>query len=209
MLSIGKYFDCWYLIVAFEYPWKLHILLVSPCASIHVLTSDASLFQSPIRMICSPWCIHSDISLLGSIQNWVLWSFWIFSIDRAYSCWLYSPYALALSVGKYAVIILVTILFFPLNNIHDQRPRFLNSWPVTIDLHDILSTARIAVPLLWNSPLEMVTLLYHILILLVLNHPYLLLYVVVVVVGLATGITKLVHYRVVCSNTPDLGLADP
>ena len=28
-------------------------------------------------------------------------------------------------------------------------------------------------------------------------------------VGLATGIAKFIHYRVVCSNTPDISLADP
>ena len=79
--------------------------------------------------------------------------------------------------GQYAVMILVLVLFPPRSNIHDQHPRFLNSWPVLIALHDTSSTVMIAVPPLLNHPPEMVTLLYPVLILLILNHPSFLLYI--------------------------------
>ena len=152
MPSMGQSFDSWCIIVASEYPCRLNILSVSPCVSIHMFTSDDSLFQSPIRIIFSPWCIHFKISVLRSIQNWVIGSFRIFMISRAFNCWLYAPPALALTVGHYAVMILVLTLFFLFSSIHDQRPRFLNSWPVAINLHDNPSTAMIAVIPLWNDP---------------------------------------------------------
>ena len=54
MPSMGQSFDHWYLIETSEYLRKLHIALVSTCVSIHMFTSDVSLFQSLIRIICSP-----------------------------------------------------------------------------------------------------------------------------------------------------------
>ena len=131
----------------------------------------------PIKMICSHWCIHFDISLLRSIQNWYLGSFWIFIIARDYSFLLYAPPVLALAVEQYVVMILIIIIFFTGNNIHEQRPRFLSSWPVLITLHDTSSTSIIAVPLLCNDSPEMVTLLYPELIVLVLKHVSVLLYI--------------------------------
>ena len=128
-------------------------------------------------MLFTPWCIHFDISILRSIQNWFLGSFWIFMIARAYSCCLYAPPVLALAVGQYAVIIMFLILFFPWSNIYYQRPRLMNSWPVEIALHDTFSTVMIVVPPLWNGSPEMMTQLYPVLIFLVLNHPYVLLYI--------------------------------
>ena len=98
-------------------------------------------------------------------------------IARASSCWLYAPPALSLDVGKYAVMILILVSFTPCSNIHDQRPRLMNSWPVSITLHYTLSTAMVAGPPLLNGQPEMVTLLCPVLILLVLNHPYILLYI--------------------------------
>ena len=174
---MGQSFDRCCVIGASEYPCRLHIVLVCPCVSIHVFTSYASLFQTPIRIIFLPWCIHLYISVLRSIQNWVFGSFWIIMIARASNCWMYDPPVLALTVGKYAVMILVLTLFFPRSSIHDQRTRFLNFWPVAITLHDNSSCAMIAVPPLWNVPSEMVTRLYLVLILLVVNNPSVLLYI--------------------------------
>ena len=99
MLSIGQSFDCWYVIGLFEYLWKFIILLVSPCVFIHVFTPDALILQSPIRMICSPWCIHFEISLLIYIKKNVLGSFWFFVIAIYSICWLYDLPALALVLG--------------------------------------------------------------------------------------------------------------
>ena len=62
MPLIEHSFDRLYVIGSFEYPCILHIILVSTCVSIHVFTSDASLLQSPINMICSP-----DVSILRSL----------------------------------------------------------------------------------------------------------------------------------------------
>ena len=177
MPLLGQSFDCWYVIGEFEYPCRFHILLVSPCVSIHVFTSDASLFQFPIRMICYPWCIHFEISLLRSIQNWVLGSFRIFIIARASNCWLYATPELVLSVWQYAVTIMFLILFFPHSNINEQWTRLLNSLPVPFSLHDTLSNAMIYVPPFWNGPPEMVTQLYPVLIFLVFNHLSFLLYI--------------------------------
>ena len=157
---MGKSCVCWYVIRASEYLCRLHTSLVSPCVSIHVFTSDDSLFQSLIRMICPSWCIHLEISVLRSIQNWVLGPFWIFMTTRASNC-----------------LILVITLFFPCSIIHDKWPRFLNYLPVAITLHDTSSTTMIAVPTLLNGPLEMVTWLYPVLILLVFKHPSVLLYI--------------------------------
>ena len=170
MPLMGKSFDHWYVIGASENPCTFHIVLVRPFVSIHVLTSYDSLFQSPISIVCSPWCIHFEISVLRSIKNWVLGSFWIFMIVRDYNCWLYAPPALELATGDYAVRILVLTLFFPHSSIHDHQIRFLNSWPVAITLHDTSSSTMISVPPLWNGPSEILTLLYPVLILLVLNH---------------------------------------
>ena len=178
---MGKPFDIWYVIGASEYPCRLNIVLLSPCVSIRVFISDASLLQSSIRMICSAWRIHFKISLLISIKNRVLGSFWIFMIMRASSCWLYSPTTLVLTVVKYAVMIFVLILLFHCSNIHYQLPRLLNSWPVAITIHDNSSTAMIAVPPLWNITLG-VNRLYPLRILLILNHPSVLLYILSVMV---------------------------
>ena len=177
MLSIGQYFDSWHVIGAFEYPCRLHIVLVIPCVSIHVFTSNASLLQYSIRMtflfyisiLISLYLDLSKIEFLGS--------FWVFMIEGASSCWIYAPPALALAVGQYAVIIMFLILFFPWSNIYYQRPRLMNSWPVEIALHDTFSTVMIVVPPLWNGSPEMMTQLYPVLIFLVLNHPYVLLYI--------------------------------
>ena len=177
MQSMEKSFYCWYVIGSYDYLCILHILLVGTCVSIHVLTSNASLLQSPKSIICSPWCIHLDISVLRSIQNWLLESFWIFLILMDYSCWLCVPTELSLTVGQYAVMILVITLFFPCISIHGQQTRFLNSWPVVITLHDNSYTSIIDVPLFWNVPSEMVTRLYPVIIHLVFNHPYVLLYI--------------------------------
>ena len=127
-------------------------------------------------MIFSPWCVYFDISFLRSIQKLFLGLFWIFVVARASSCCLYDPPALAPDVGQYYVMVLVLVLLLPHINIHDQQPRFLNSWPVLIALHDTLYTAMISVPLLWNGPPEMVAWLYHVLILLILNYLSVLLY---------------------------------
>ena len=66
-------------------------------------------------------------------------------------------------------MILFPALLFPRSSIHVQQPRFLNSWPITIDLHDTSSTAMMAVPPLLNGPLEVVTWLYLVIILLFLT----------------------------------------
>ena len=152
MPLIGQYFDRWYVIWSFEYLCILHIVLVIPCVSIHMFTYNASIFQSPIRMIYFPWCFQFENSLLISIQNWVIGSFWISMIVRASSCCLYATPALALAVGQYVVMVIVLIFLFPQINIHDQWPRFLNSWHVPIVLHDTSSIAMIAVPPFWNGP---------------------------------------------------------
>ena len=170
-------FDCLYVISASEYPCKSHILLVSPCISIHGLTSKYSLLQSSIRIICYPWCINLEIYVLISFHNWFLGSFWIFLIVRVSNGWMYAPPALALTVGQYAVIFLVLTLFFPHISIHDQWPRFLNSWHIVITLRDNSYTVMMAVYLLWNGPSEVVTWLYPVLIILALNHPSVLLYI--------------------------------
>ena len=177
MPLIGQSFDHWYVIGASENPCTLHIVLVRPFVSIHVLTSDASLFQSHIITVCSPWCIHFKISVLRSIKNWVLGSFWIFMIARDSNCWLYDTPELELTSWDYAVMIMILTLFFLHSSIHDHQLRFLNSWPVAITLHDTSSSTMISVPLLWNSPSEILTLLYPVLILLVLNHLSVLLYI--------------------------------
>ena len=161
---MGQYFDRWYVIGASEYLCRFHIVLVSTCISIHVLTSNASLFQSPIRIIYSPWCIHFEISVLIYIY-WVLESFWIFVIAEDFYCWMYDPPEIELTVGQYAVIILIIKLCFPRSSTHEQRPILLNSRPVVITLHDTSSTTIMAVPPLWNYPSEMVTRLYLVLIL--------------------------------------------
>ena len=129
---MGHSFDHWYVIVKSEYPCISHTILVIPCVWIHVFTSNYLLFRSPMRIICSPWSINFAILVLRFIHNWSLGSFWIFMIVRYYSCWVYALPALALSVDKYAAKILVLILFFPLRNIHDHQPTFLNSWPVVL-----------------------------------------------------------------------------
>ena len=69
-------------------------------------------------------------------------------IARAYSCWLYDLTALVFTMGQYAVMIMVLILFLPCSNIHEQQPRFLNYRPIAVALHVNFSTAMIAVPLL-------------------------------------------------------------
>ena len=148
---MGQSFDCWYVIRASEYPCRLHIVLVSPCVSIHLFTSNDSLFHYPINIICSPWCIYVEISVLRSIQNRVLGPFWIFIIARAFNCWLYVPPVLDLTVGRYVVMIPERKIYFHRSIIHDQRPRFLNSWLVSITLRDTSSTAMIAVPQFWNG----------------------------------------------------------
>ena len=167
MPPMGQSYDHWYVIVAYEYPCRSYIVLVSPCFSIHVFTYDASLLHSTIRIICSPWCIHFDIYMLRSIKNWFFGSFWIFMILRASNYWLYAPPALLLTVCKYAVMIPVVTFLFPQNSIHDQQRRFKNSWPIEIARHDTSSTFMMAVPPLWNVPSEVVTRLYPVLILLV------------------------------------------
>ena len=91
--------------------------------------------------------------------------------------WLCAPPALAITVGKYLVMIIVLALLSPCGIIHDQQPRFLNSLLVTVTLNDISSTAMIAVPQLWNVPSEMLTRLYPVLILLVFNHTSVLFYI--------------------------------
>ena len=70
---------------------------------------------------------------------------------------MYAPPVLALTLRHYAVMILVITLFYRKNSIHEQRPRFRNSFPIDIDLHDTLSTAIMAVPLILNGPSEVVT----------------------------------------------------
>ena len=92
---------------------------------------------------------------------------------------MYAPPVLALTLRHYAVMILVITLFYRKNSIHEQRPRFRNSFPIDIDLHDTLSTAIMAVPLILNGPSEVVTRLYLVLIFLGLNYPYFLLYILV------------------------------
>ena len=144
--------DSWYGIGASEYLCRFYTVLAIPCISIHVFTPDASLLQSHIRIICSPWCIHFEISVLRSIQNWVLGSFWIPVIAEASNCWLYAPPAIVITIGKCAVMILVLILFFYCSSIHYQRPRFLNSWPFKINMHDTSSTTMISVSPLLNGP---------------------------------------------------------
>ena len=84
----------------------------------------------------SPRCIHFDISKFRSIQNWVLRSFWILIIVMASNCCLYAPIAIAITIGKYVVIIMVLAFFSPHRSIHEQQPRFLNSLPVAVALHD-------------------------------------------------------------------------
>ena len=143
MPLIGQSYHCWYVIGEFEYPCRLHIVLVSPCVFIHVFTSNASLFHTPIRIIYSPWCIHFEISLLIFIKNWVLGSFWILMITRDSSSWIYDPLAISITVDKYVVMIMVLIFFFPCSNIHDQQCRLLNYQPIVIALHDTFSTAMI------------------------------------------------------------------
>ena len=140
-------------------------------------TSNVSPIHSSIKIICSPWCIHFEISVLRSIHNLILVSFWIFISVRASNCWVYALPALALTVGHYTVIIMVLTLSFPLSSIHEQRPRFLKSWPIAIDLRDTSCTSMMAVPPLLNGPSEVVIRLYPVLILLVLNHPLFLLYI--------------------------------
>ena len=173
---MGQYFDFLYLIISYDYLCISHIVLVSPFVFFHVYTSDASLLHSPIIIMCSPWCIHFKVSVLRSIHNWVLGSFWIFIIVRNSNCWMYDPLELVLTVGNCALMILVNTLFFPRNSIHDQQFRFLNSWHIVIALCDTSSTAIMAVPPLWNGPSEVVTRLYPVIILLVFNHPSALLY---------------------------------
>ena len=176
-MLMGQSFDCWCVIRESEYPCRLHILWVSPWVSIHMFTSNTSLLQSPIRIICSPWCIHFNIAVLRSIKNWVLGSIWIFMITKAYNFCPYDPPALAFTAGQYVVMILVLTLLLPWSIIHDQLPRLFNSWPVTTTLHDTSSTATMDVTPLWNDPPEVVTWLYPVLSLLVLNHPPVLLYI--------------------------------
>ena len=163
---MGQYFDCWYVIRSSKYMFILNIVLVSPCVSIHVFTSDASLFQSLIGIICSHWFIHFEISVWRSIQNLVIGSFLIFMIDKACNFCLYAPHALTLTVDQYAVGILVLSLLFLCSSIHGQQPRFMNSWPVAITLHYISSMAMISVSPILNVPLYMVTWLYLVLTLL-------------------------------------------
>ena len=74
-------------------------------------------------------------------------------------------------VGIIIIIIIISI------NIHDKLPRFLNSWPIAIYLHDVSSTSILAVPKPWNGQREVVTQVYPVLVLLVLNHPSVLLYI--------------------------------
>ena len=74
------------------------------------------------------------------------------------------------------MILFITLLFNH-NSIHDQPPRLPNSWIILITLHDTSSTAMMAVSPLLSDPPELGTRLYPLLILLVLNHPYVLLYI--------------------------------
>ena len=153
----GAVFDSWYVIGASDYLCRFHIIFVSPCVSTHVFTFDASLFHPHIRIICSPWCIYFKIHMLRYIQNCVLGLFWILMFARDYNCWLYAPSALVLTIGQYAVMILVLIFLCPCNSIHDQISRFRNYWPIVIALHNASPTATMAVPPLWNGSLEVVT----------------------------------------------------
>ena len=149
---MGQYFDCWYVIGASVYLCRSHIVLVSPCVSIQMFTSNASLFQSYIRTIFPPWCIHFEFFMLRYIQNWGLGPFWFFVVVRDSKCCLYAPPELALTVGQYPVNIMVLVFLFPHNSIYDQRPRFLKSWTFTIILHYTSSTAMMDLPPLWNVP---------------------------------------------------------
>ena len=65
--------------------------------------------------------------MLRSTQDWDLGSFLIFMISRDSDCWIYDLAELALTVGKYVLMIMVIILFPPSSSIHDQRLRVLNS----------------------------------------------------------------------------------
>ena len=174
---MGQSFDHWHVIRTSDYLCRLHIILLTPCVSMYGFTSKNLLFQSPIRISCSTWSIHFVISVLRSIQNWFLGSFWISIKVRYSSCWLYNTPFLTLTVGQYAVTILLLILLFPCCRIHDQQPRFQNYLPIGVYLHDPSSTAMMAVSPLWNGPSEVVTRLYPVLNLLVLNHPSILLYI--------------------------------
>ena len=142
-------FVYWCVIRTSENLCRLHTILVMTYVSIHMFNSDASLFKSPIRTSSSPWSIHLAISVLRYIYNWILGQFLIFIIVRAYSCWLYATPSLELTIGQYAVKVMVLTLFYLCSSIHDERPRFRNYWPITISLHDTLSTAIMDVPPLW------------------------------------------------------------
>ena len=131
---MGKSFDHWYVIGTSDYLCVSHIALVSLCVSIHIFTSVPSLFQSPVRIICSHWCIHFKISVLRSILNSVLGSFWTLIIVRVNNFWMYAPPALVITLGQYAVMIMVSTLLFFQRCIHDEQPRFLNSLTITIAL---------------------------------------------------------------------------
>ena len=98
-------------------------------------------------------------------------------IVRAYNYWLHDPPTPALTVGQYTAIVMVLTLLFPRNSFHDQRPRFWSSWLIAISLHATSSITMMYVPPLLNGTSEVVNRLYHVLILLVLNHPYIILYV--------------------------------
>ena len=96
---------------------------------------------------------------------------------RAYNWWMHDPPVPALTLGQYTVIFMVLTLLFPRNSFHDQQPRFWSSWLIAISLHDTSSITMMYVPPLLNGPSEVVNRLYPVLILLVLNHPYIILYV--------------------------------
>ena len=177
MTFMGQYFDNWYKIRIIWLP--VHIaycigesLCFHPCVYLQRFTIPV-----PHKDNFSPWCIHFEIPLLRYIQNWVIGSFLIYIIAGASSCWLYDLPGLVLAVGQYMVMTLFLVLFLPCSRIHDQHPRFLNSWPVMISMHDTSSATMIDVPPLWNFPPEMVTKLYLVQVILVLNHPSVLLYI--------------------------------
>ena len=150
--------------------------------SIHVFTSDASLFQYTKIMDCYPWSNHLEISVLRSIQNCIIGSFWIFVIVRYSNFWLYYSPVLALTVGQCVVMILVMKLFFPRSGIHDQWQRVGKYWPISLALHDTSSNDMMAVPPLWNYPSEVATRLYPVLILLFFHHTSVLLYILYIMV---------------------------
>ena len=152
MPSMGHYFDCWYVIVASEYPCILHIILMSPFVSIHVFTPNVSLLQSLMRInlfsLMYPF-LDFYVEIYPKLVFWIILIFYNFEglqfLAVLSSCT--STYCREVWGDDYS-----SYIVFSWSRTHGQLPRFLNYWPVSITLRDTSFTAIMAVTPLWNGP---------------------------------------------------------